>query len=97
MGANAIGVNCSLGPKALAPIVEEYLKYASVPVLLKPNAGLPCSHCGKTHYDVTAEDFAAEVSALVKKASASRAAVAERLPNISIKRSRLAKTLLPWQ
>ena len=67
MGADAIGVNCSLGPKALAPIVEEYLKFASVPVLLKPNAGLPCSLCGKTHYDVTAEDFAEEVSALVKK------------------------------
>jgi 5-methyltetrahydrofolate--homocysteine methyltransferase len=67
MGADAIGVNCSLGPKALAPIVEEYLKFASVPVLLKPNAGLPCSHCGKTHYDVSAEDFAEEVSTLVKK------------------------------
>ncbi len=67
MGADAIGVNCSLGPKALAPIVEEYLKCASVPVLLKPNAGLPCSHCGKTHYDVSAEEFAEDVSALVKK------------------------------
>lgn len=67
MGADAIGVNCSLGPKALAPIVEEYLKYASVPVLLKPNAGLPCSVCGKTHYDVSAEDFAEEVASLIKK------------------------------
>ena len=67
MGADAIGVNCSLGPKALAPIVLEYLKYASVPVLLKPNAGLPCSVCGKTHYDVSAADFAEEVSELVKK------------------------------
>ena len=67
MGADAIGVNCSLGPKALAPIVEEYLKYASAPVLLKPNAGLPCSVCGKTHYDVSAEDFAEEVASLVKK------------------------------
>ncbi|MBR6577711.1 MAG: homocysteine S-methyltransferase family protein [Clostridia bacterium] len=67
MGADAIGVNCSLGPKALAPIVEEYLKYASVPVLLKPNAGLPCSVCGKTHYDVSAEDFAEEIASLVKK------------------------------
>ena len=67
MGADAIGVNCSLGPKALAPIVLEYLKYASLPVLLKPNAGLPCSVCGKTHYDVSAEDFAEEVSDLVKK------------------------------
>lgn len=67
MGADAIGVNCSLGPKALAPVVEEYLKYASVPVILKPNAGLPCSVCGKTHYDVSADEFAAEVAALVKK------------------------------
>ena len=67
MGADAIGVNCSLGPKALAPIVLEYLKYASVPVLLKPNAGLPCLVCGKTHYDVSAADFAEEVSELVKK------------------------------
>ncbi len=67
MGADAIGVNCSLGPKALAPIVEQYLKYASVPVLLKPNAGLPCSVCGKTHYDVSADDFAEEVASLVKK------------------------------
>ncbi len=67
MGADAIGVNCSLGPKALAPIVEEYLEYASVPVLLKPNAGLPSCVCGKTHYDVLPGEFAEEVAALVKK------------------------------
>jgi len=67
MGADVIGVNCSLGPKALAPVVEEYLKYASVPVLLKPNAGLPCSVCGETHYDVSADEFAEEIAALVKK------------------------------
>ncbi len=67
MGADAIGVNCSLGPRALAPIVEEYLKYASVPVILKPNAGLPSCVCGKTHYDVSADEFAAEVASLVKK------------------------------
>ena len=41
LGADAIGVNCSLGPKALAPVIREYLQYASIPVLLKPNAGLP--------------------------------------------------------
>ena len=41
MGADAIGVNCSLGPRALAPVVREYLRRASVPVLLKSNAGLP--------------------------------------------------------
>ncbi len=67
MGADAIGVNCSLGPKALAPVVSEYLKYASVPVLLKPNAGLPKSVEGKTVFDVSPEEFSLEVSKLIKE------------------------------
>jgi len=58
MGADAIGVNCSFGPDKLEPIVREYLKYASVPVMLKPNAGMPQSVGGKTVYNVSAEDFA---------------------------------------
>ncbi len=65
MGADAIGVNCSLGPRALAPVVLEYLKYASVPVILKPNAGLPKSIGGKTVFDVSAEEFSCEVSKLI--------------------------------
>ena len=67
MGADAIGVNCSLGPKALAGVVAEYLKYASVPVLLKPNAGLPKSVSGKTVFDVLPEEFAEDVAALIRK------------------------------
>ena len=67
MGADAIGVNCSLGPRALAPVVEEYLTYSSLPVLLKPNAGLPQMRDGKTVYDVTPEEFAKEVQALVAR------------------------------
>jgi 5-methyltetrahydrofolate--homocysteine methyltransferase len=58
MGADAIGANCSLGPKQLAGVVQEYLEYASVPVLIKPNAGLPRSEDGKTVYDVTTDEFA---------------------------------------
>ena len=67
MGADAIGVNCSLGPKALTPVVEQYLDYASVPVLVKPNAGLPSVQNGKTVYDVLPEAFAADVSDLIRK------------------------------
>lgn len=67
MGADAIGANCSLGPKQLCGVAEELLENASVPVLLKPNAGLPKSVDGKTVFDVTAEDFADEVAALMKK------------------------------
>ena len=57
MHADAIGANCSLGPEQLRGVVEEYLAYASVPVLLKPNAGLPRSENGQTVYDVFPEEF----------------------------------------
>jgi len=67
MGADAVGVNCSLGPKALAGVVEEYLAYASVPVILKPNAGLPRVENGRTVYDVPPEEFAADVSELIRR------------------------------
>ncbi len=67
MGADAIGVNCSLGPKALSGVVEEYLEYASVPVILKPNAGLPKVVDGRTVYDVMPDEFAADVAGLIEK------------------------------
>ena len=67
MGVDALGANCSLGPKQLAPVAEELLRCASVPVVIKPNAGLPSVVDGSTVYDVTAEDFASSLSALVKK------------------------------
>lgn len=67
MGADAIGANCSLGPNQLRVVVEELLEYASVPVLLKPNAGLPEIVNGKTVYDITSEEFAKEVVSLVNK------------------------------
>ena len=67
MGADAIGVNCSLGPKALAPVVDEYLKCASVPVILKPNAGLPRAVSGVTVFDVDSVEFAKEVTELVRR------------------------------
>lgn len=67
MGADAVGVNCSLGPKALAPVVEEYLRRASVPVLLKPNAGLPREENGRAVYDVPPEEFAEDTAALMEQ------------------------------
>lgn len=67
MGADAIGINCSLGPKVLRRVAAEYLKYASVPVLLKPNAGLPRVVDGKTVYDVLPEEFADDVAQLVRE------------------------------
>lgn len=67
MGVDAIGANCSLGPKQLRGVVEELLANASIPVVLKPNAGLPKSVNGQTMFDITADEFAEEVSSLVEK------------------------------
>ena len=66
MGVDAIGANCSLGPKQLTPVVKEILSNASVPTLLMPNAGLPKSIDGRTIFDVTADEFADEVCELIK-------------------------------
>lgn len=67
MGADAIGVNCSLGPKALAGVVDAYLQFASVPVIFKPNAGLPKAENGVTVYDVHPPEFAEEVAASMQR------------------------------
>ena len=67
LGADALGANCSLGPKQLAPIITKLLENASIPVILQPNAGLPRVENGKTVFDVSPEDFANEVLALIKK------------------------------
>ncbi|MBR5314293.1 MAG: homocysteine S-methyltransferase family protein, partial [Clostridia bacterium] len=67
MGADAIGVNCSLGPMQLEKVIDEYLAYSSVPVLFQPNAGLPKSENGVTVFDISSEEFAKEVCGAVKK------------------------------
>ncbi len=67
MGADAIGVNCSLGPKQLSGVIDEYLKYASVPVLVKPNAGLPVIKDGETVYNVLPDEFSEDVADFIKR------------------------------
>lgn len=66
MHADAIGVNCSLGPKQLKDVVLRILKCSSIPVILKPNAGLPRSIDGRTVFDVLPEEFSEDVVELMK-------------------------------
>ncbi len=66
MGVDAIGANCSLGPKQLSGVMDELLKYSSVPVVFKPNAGLPKSENGVTFYDVSADEFAEDIKKSVE-------------------------------
>jgi len=58
MGADVIGVNCSLGPEQLLPVVESLAKHTGKPISVQPNAGLPQFIDGKTVFPMTAEDFA---------------------------------------
>ncbi|MDE5576669.1 MAG: homocysteine S-methyltransferase family protein [Oscillospiraceae bacterium] len=64
LGVDAIGVNCSLGPKELEPVVTEFSKWTTLPIAVKPNAGLPDPITNK--YDLTPEDFADSMANLVK-------------------------------
>ena len=56
LGADAIGLNCSLGPDLLLPILKEICAHTRLPVIAKPNAGLPDPVDG--HYDMGPEEFA---------------------------------------
>ena len=67
MGADAIGINCSLGPRQMQSVVDRLLASASVPILVKPNAGLPRSVEGRTVFDVSADEFSEEVYKMVQK------------------------------
>lgn len=66
LGADAIGMNCSLGPKQMVEIVPEFAKYASVPVIVNPNAGLPRNENGKTVFDIDADQFSDIMCDIVK-------------------------------
>lgn len=59
LGVDALGLNCSLGPKEMMEPVRRLVEAASIPVICKPNAGLPRDVDGKTVFDVGPEDFAA--------------------------------------
>ncbi|MDE6580476.1 MAG: homocysteine S-methyltransferase family protein, partial [Ruminiclostridium sp.] len=63
LGVDAIGVNCSLGPKELFPVVEELCRWTNLPVAVKPNAGLPDPVTNA--YSISAEEFAVFMEKLV--------------------------------
>ncbi len=66
IGADVVGVNCSTGPKEMAEIIRKMKVYANVPLLAKPNAGLPEIMDGDTVYNMGPEEFASFGSLLVE-------------------------------
>lgn len=65
LGADVIGMNCSLGPKDALPIVDEILKWSGVPVLIRPNAGLPDPSTNL--YNTTPEEYAEVMAQIAAK------------------------------
>ena len=66
LGADAIGINCSTGPAEMVPLVEQMKRYANIPILAKPNAGMPELIDGETVYAMTPEEFAEHGRKLVE-------------------------------
>lgn len=63
LGVDAVGINCSLGPAEILPMAEEMMRYTHLPVIVKPNAGLPNLITGQ--YDVTPEVFAEQMKGIL--------------------------------
>ena len=70
LGVDALGINCGMGPEQMMPILDEIMSLASVPVIVKPNAGLPKQRDGEVYYDVLPEHFAELMTQIVKKGAA---------------------------
>ncbi|MBQ6968563.1 MAG: homocysteine S-methyltransferase family protein [Lachnospiraceae bacterium] len=67
LGVSAFGINCSTGPKEMCSMIEELKKYADIPIICKPNAGLPSlDEKGNTVYELDPESFAAEMENIAR-------------------------------
>ena len=64
---DAVGMNCGLGPAQMESLMETFEKYASVPVIVNPNAGLPEMKDGKTIYSSSKEEFLEKMKGIVKR------------------------------
>lgn len=67
LGADAVGINCGLGPKQMIKLVQEMRENTSLPIIVMPNAGLPESVDGKTVYNVSPQEFAEDMLTIAKQ------------------------------
>lgn len=67
LGASAVGTNCSVGPDKMADVIGSMAQIANIPIIAKPNAGMPgIDEHGNTVYDVGPDDFAAQMIPLIE-------------------------------
>ena len=79
MGVSAMGINCSLGPAEILPLIQEMRSWTSKPIIVKPNAGLPDPATGA--YDMDAAEFARQMEAFTALGAVSYTHLIRRLPD----------------
>ena len=70
LGVDGLGMNCSVGPVEMLEMAEEIQRYTDLPLIIKPNAGLPEIVDGKTQYSITREEFTEAMKTLVRRGAA---------------------------
>lgn len=93
LGAAAIGVNCSTGPEHMESIIKRMKKYARVPIIAKPNAGLPELIDGKTVFRMEPDEFASKMAMLVSKGAGIVGGCCGTTPEHIRKLANISKTL----
>lgn len=66
LGVDAVGLNCSTGPDKMVELVQTIAKAVDIPIIAKPNAGLPCVKNGETCYDMDAETYVGHMKAIIE-------------------------------
>lgn len=97
MGVDAVGMNCSTGPDKLLALVERMAKVSEVPVIVKPNAGLPVLKDGKTVYDMDADSFAGHMEEVLRAGAAIVGGCCGTTPEYIGKLSKAAANFEPVQ
>lgn len=93
LGAAAVGVNCSAGPDRLLRIIEEMKQYANIPLIAKPNAGLPRMENGITEYDMGSDTFVRYMTDMIKAGASIVGGCCGTNPEYIKKLAEMAKTL----
>jgi len=91
LGVDFLGINCSVGPGEMKKMAAELMKWTHLPIIIKPNAGLPRFEGGKAVYDVTSEDFAAEMAEIADMGVAGMGGCCGTRPEFIRKLSVIAK------
>lgn len=95
LGATAVGCNCSTGPSQMAKVIAEMAPFARVPLVAKPNAGMPRFDGTKTIFDMGADDFAQQVSLIVQAGASIIGGCCGTTPDHIAKTTQLLKNTKP--